>query len=346
MDQNIEKKKKKWVLPLVIILVIVLVVAGVVGFFLTRAGGPSDDYGFYDDSYTIDGDYSFGMTNYYAGVVEAQETQEVQKDASKEVDEIFVAVGDEVKKGDPLFSYKTDDLKLDIERLKLEIENSATSITEYNNQIDTDTRLMNEATDATVKAKYQLAITETQNSIRQVQLEQRAKNAEIDAKQKSIDNAVVKSTVDGVIKSISTSSTDSGPYMTILGTGSYRVKGTVDEMNVGMLSEGLTVTVHSRVDQSKTWEGKITKIDTEDVNKNNNNNGDYYYGGGSSGESATKYSFYVELTSTDDLLLGQHVYIEPSFDYGDMSEDSFMEEEVTEEGSEAGSEEITETIED
>ncbi|MBP5266807.1 MAG: hypothetical protein J6Z06_08325, partial [Lachnospiraceae bacterium] len=116
-------------------------------------------------------------------------------------------------------------------------------------------------------------------------------------------------------------------------------------MNVGMLSEGMSVTVHSRVDQSKTWEGTISKIDTESVNKDTNNN-DMYYGGGSGGESSTKYTFYVNLGSVDGLLLGQHVYIEPIFDYGDMEdvESDVVTEDVgvVEEGAEEATEETTE----
>ena len=75
----------------------------------------------------------------------------------------------------------------------------------------------------------------------------------------------------------------------------------------------MSVTVHSRVNKDETWQGTITKIDTEDVNKDTTNTNNYYgdYGYSGSSESATKYTFYVELSSADGLLLGQHVYIEP-----------------------------------
>lgn len=346
MGHNLEgTKKKKWVLPVVIVVIVALVIGVVFAVLRFRGAGAGDDmYGMDDDFYVDDSFAGVGASNYYSGIVEAQETQEVQKDASKEIDEIFVQVGDEVKKGDALFSYKTDELKLEIEKAKLSLENDATSISEFNNQIASYTQKINETSDNSVKAEYQLQITDIQNQIRQTQLSQRTTQAEIDAKQKSIENAIVKSTVDGVIKTISTSSTDQGPYMTILGTGTYRVKGSVDEMNVGMLSEGMSVTIHSRVDQSKTWEGTISKIDTESVNKDTNNQD--MYGGGSSGDSSTKYTFYVDLGSVDGLLLGQHVYIEPIFDYGDMEdvESDVVEEEdaVVEEGAEEATEEATE----
>ncbi|MBP5265402.1 MAG: efflux RND transporter periplasmic adaptor subunit, partial [Lachnospiraceae bacterium] len=242
MGNNLEgTKKKKWVLPVVIVLVIALLVCGVVVFLRLRGSAAGDDmYGMDGDFYFDDSFADVGMTNYYSGIVEAQETQEVQKDASKEIDEIFVQVGDEVKKGDPLFSYKTDELKLEIEKAKLSLDNSATSIAEYNNQIASYQNEINNTSDNAIKTELQLKITDIQNQIRQAQLEQRTTQAEIEAKQKSIENAIVKSTVDGVIKTISTSSTDQGPYMTILGTGTYRVKGSVDEMNGGMPSEGMS----------------------------------------------------------------------------------------------------------
>ena len=256
MGHNLEgTKKKKWVLPVVIVVIIALIIGIVFAVLRFRGAGAGDDmYGMDDDFYVDDSFAGVGASNYYSGIVEAQETQEVQTDASKEIDEIFVQVGDEVKKGDALFSYKTDELKLEIEKAKLSLDNTATSITEYNNQIASYQNDINNTNDNAIKTELQLKITDIQNQIRQAQLEQRTTQAEIEAKQKSIENAIVKSTVDGVIKTISTSSTDQGPYMTILGTGTYRVKGSVDEMNVGMLSEGMSVTIHSRVDQSQTWD--------------------------------------------------------------------------------------------
>ncbi|MCR5639917.1 MAG: efflux RND transporter periplasmic adaptor subunit [Lachnospiraceae bacterium] len=344
MGQELEvRKKKKWVLPVVIVVVLAVIGGGVFAalrFFKVADPESSDGEVVYDDA----GMYDVGTSNYYAGIVEAQETQEVQKDSSKEIAEIYVEVGDEVKKGDALFAYKTDELKLEIDKAKLSLESSATSITEYNNQIASYNQKISETSDNDTKAKYQMQITEIQNNIRQAQLEQRTTQAEIAAKQKSIENAVVKSTVDGVVKTISMSSTDSGPYMTILGTGTYRIKGSVDEMNVGMLNEGMSVVVHSRVDQSKTWNGKITKIDTESINKDSSNQ-EMYSEGASGGESATKYSFYVELENVDGLLLGQHVYVEPIFDSGDteMTEEAPAEDAETTETEET---EETEAVEE
>ena len=61
------------------------------------------------------------------------------------------------------------------------------------------------------------------------------------------------------------------------------------------------------------WSGTITEIDTE--NPSSGNAGvSYGYGYSNSDDtsSSSNYPFYVELDSTDGLMLGQHVYIEPS----------------------------------
>ena len=91
----------------------------------------------------------------------------------------------------------------------------------------------------------------------------------------------------------------------------YRIKGTINEMNVGTLYEGMPVIIRSRIDGSRTWNGVLEKIDWETTVNTNNN---MYYGPSDEMTSTTKYPFYVNIDDFDGLLLGQHIYIEP--DYG------------------------------
>ena len=98
--------------------------------------------------------------------------------------------------------------------------------------------------------------------------------------------------------------------------GNYRVKGTVNEQNIGELYVDADVLVHSRVDD-RTWKGKVTKIDTE--NPENSNSGMYGYSGGDSSSRSSNYPFYVELEKSDGLIMGQHVYVEP--DLGQENEE-------------------------
>ena len=94
------------------------------------------------------------------------------------------------------------------------------------------------------------------------------------------------------------------PLISITQTGEFRVKGTISEM--GSISEGSSVIVRSRINEDQIYKGTVTKVETEPQTDNNN-----FYSGSDSGESASKYPFYVTLDNNDGLMLGQHVYIEP-----------------------------------
>lgn len=99
-------------------------------------------------------------------------------------------------------------------------------------------------------------------------------------------------------------------------TGDYKIKGVVNEQNVMMFTEGQKVIIRSRLDESKTWSGTITKVDTSNPEKNDNN---MYMMSSSSDEMTTssKYPFYITLDQKEGLMMGQHVYIE--FDYGQIA---------------------------
>ena len=70
----------------------------------------------------------------------------------------------------------------------------------------------------------------------------------------------------------------------------------------------MPVILRSRIDDSVTWTGMISKVDLEHPEGEDNM---YYY---NPGETATKYPFYVQVDDSEGMMLGQHLYIE--LDYG------------------------------
>ena len=92
----------------------------------------------------------------------------------------------------------------------------------------------------------------------------------------------------------------------------YRIKGTVNEMNVGSIIEGEPVIIRSRVDENQVWKGTMGSVDRESTNSQSSSNAwGMMDASGDSQTSSTTYPFYVELQSSEGLMLGQHVYIEP-----------------------------------
>lgn len=258
---------------------------------------------------------ALGIKTRLVGVVDPQESKDIKLDSDKQLKETFVEVGDEVKKGDPLFSYDVEAMKQKIQEADLELE-------EMNNTLQTMNQQLNELNVQASKAKesekqaYNLQILSAQNSIHKQEYNISVKQLERAQLEKNVDNAVVYSDIDGIVKSINSDSSGSGDsynygssgsnaFMTILATGDYRIKGTCNEMNIYSLYVGEQMVIRPRADEDKIYTGVVSKIETEPATDNNNNNG---YSD-SSAESS-KYHFYVTVNEAMDLMLGQHVIME------------------------------------
>jgi HlyD family secretion protein len=255
--------------------------------------------------------------NRYSGVVQPQGSWEVNKETDRTISEVLVKQGDTVSEGTPLFSYDTDDMKLQIEQQKLELEDIANEVSGYTAQI-AELQAEKSTAPADQQFDYTTQIQTAQTNIKQADFKKKSKQAEIDKTQKSIDNSVVTSKINGVVKAINTAGTDTNgnatAYMTILATGDYQVKGMVDETNMSAITAGEKVLIRSRVDESLTWKGTISKIDTQNTVSNESDTSASMNTGGKTSDgttTTTKYPFYVALASMDGLILGQHVFVEP-----------------------------------
>lgn len=309
-------RKKKTVLAIVIVLVLAAVAALI--WFLRGSGSGSSNSVYIQSVNDINAAGISSVTR-YSGVIETQKTDKVEFDTSKTFKEIYVNEGDRVAKGDALFSYDTESIELQIQQAQLSIEKLNTTVANDNDQIAQLQKDMASASSAD-KPSYSAQIQELQAEIAQTQYDIKTKQAEIDKLNNSIASATVTAKMDGTVESIAdldaliagnqtdSSGNQSNVYITILADGDLRVKGKASEQNVQSLYQDMTVIVRSRVDQSITWTGTISSIDTQSSSDDNNN----YYS--SSGERASNYAFYVNLDSIDGLMLGQHVTIEP--DYG------------------------------
>lgn len=252
----------------------------------------------------------------FAGIVVSEDTAQIEKDHEMMVEELFVKAGDDVKEGDALFTYDTQQLQLNHDKLLLEQEQLVASIENYNNQI---AELEWERSNAENKLEYTIQIQSTQLDLKEAQINLRAKEDAVKQAAKMLENSTVVSPVTGRIQSISENGTDNygnpKPYITIQKTGAYRVKGTIGELQRGAVMEGTVMRVLSRTDDSQVWSGTVSLVDYENPSQGNQN--EMYYGMSSDEmSSSSKYPFYVELDTTEGLLLGQHVYLE--LDLGDV----------------------------
>ena len=292
------KKKTK-----IIILISVCILITIIGiYFLFPKGNNSGNIYVQKVSTIIGSSYT---ENRYSGVVESSETVDINQDGNKPITEMYVEVGQKVRKGDKLFSYDTTEASNSIAQKKLDIEAQNNEIAAQNNTIEDYKAELNKGGD---KVEIQARINEASYAIRQAQNTIKATQTEIDQLNKQIENSTVLSTIDGIIKEVNREggTDESGnkkPLVSITQTSDFRVKGSISEM--GSISEGTNVIVRSRINEDQIYKGTVTKVETDPQSNSNNN----FYGNDSN-ESASKYPFYVTLDNNKGLKLGQHVYIE------------------------------------
>lgn len=283
-------KKKKIIISVIAVVLIIAVIVSAVVIAMTKGKNAKKASGVYANKVS-DVMYQAGSTDKYSGVVEAADSMDIKADSEKKVKDILVSEGDEVQVGTPLFTYDTKDLAAKKESATLELESLNNTLSGYDAQIEQLNKEKKEAS-KDQQLDYTLQIQQAQTQQKQTQYDIATKKAEIEKYDESIKNATVNSTMVGVVKKINenqSADTADTAFMTIVATGDYRVKGTIDEqsfLNSG-LAEGQAVIVRSRVDESKTWQGTISKVDTENVQTDNSNSG--MYDDGSSEQKASKY---------------------------------------------------------
>lgn len=166
--------------------------------------------------------------------------------------------------------------------------------------------------DADQQLSYTTQIQSLQTDIDKAQYDIKVKNIALQKQQNAIDNAKVTAEMDGIVKTVKTpeamQADGTDVIMTITASGNYRIKGTLSEQQLGMVSTGEKMVIRSRIDPEQYWTGTVTEIGTE-AEQNSNNN--MMYDSSSSDNTASKYAFYIKLDKADGLLLGQHVLIEP-----------------------------------
>lgn len=249
--------------------------------------------------------------DYFLGLVVSEHVTEIQKDSDKGVKELLVKEGDDVKKGQNLFSYDTDELQLSYDKKALELDQLKASIENYKSQIKQLERERSGVTGAE-KLRYTLEIQTAELNQKEAELKIKNKEKEVEKAADLLKNSTVVSPVAGRVQDINETGTNSrgepAAYITIQQVGSYRVKGVLGELQRGGIMEGDRVTMVSRTDDSKTWSGTVTLVDYE--NPSQGSDMDRYYGMSTDEMTASsKYPFYVKLDTTKGLMLGQHLYI-------------------------------------
>ena len=209
----------------------------------------------------------------FAGVVVSENVIEIDRDTEKQIDELYVAAGDEVRVNEKLFEYDTDTLSLTVDKQELEMDKLEQQIKDLNTQIkDLEKQIKTEKAkkeknqDKQLLATLDLQLRSVKADHTQATYDKTSLQAEITYNKNMLKNAVVRSPIKGTVRSINESGS---PYITIQQAGAYQVKGVLNELslNAGIM-EGVGVTILSRTDATAYWTGVVSMVDYNNAASN------------------------------------------------------------------------------
>lgn len=246
----------------------------------------------------------------FAGMVVSENIEKIQKDSNKTVLELYVSAGDKVKKGDKLFTYDSDSLNIELEKLKLELDKTKEEKRTHELQLESTQSQLDETYDEDARVRLSLELNTIETEIMEADYQIKVKKKEIKNMEKTLKNIHVKSPIDGTVSQIDEEGT-SGAYITIHQSGAFRIKGSVNELNLNAISPGASVKIFSRVDPDKNWMGTVSNVEMQnEMDTSTNNGGAVMMSDGDAIATTSTYPFYVDLENPEGLLLGQHVYME------------------------------------
>ena len=208
-------------------------------------------------------------------------------------------------------------------RDRLELEQLNATLEDQQAELEKIQKLMDSTYDDATKRQYALDLREQNVKVLETKANIATKKKDIEKLKANTKNGTVTAPVDGEIKSLNPDGgTDNSgnalPFMTIVETGGFRIKGYVNENNASVLTQGTQVVIRSRV-SDQTWKGSISSIDWNNAQQSRSDYGD------SDTAMSSKYPFYVTLEGDGEgLLMGQHVYIEPDYGQEDTQDESLI----------------------
>ncbi len=311
---------------------IAFLAAGAAALTLTACGEAKQDSVSVQSVAMICGFTTLTQSQQFAGIVSTGKEQNVPRDTDKKISVVYVKEGDQVKEGDKLFTYDSEQAKNSLERAKLELEemqNSQASKEKEKAQLEKDKTKAAQSE----QLDYTLKIQEVETDIRENNYNMALKEKEIQRLEDSMKNLDVTAPLTGLVLKAGTADAstadgtafgenddmdtgyfddtgegnDAASFVKIIENENYRIKGSINEQNVNDIYTGMDMVIYSRVDPEQTWRGSVTSVDLKNVEKNQDEYG--YMDGGDEMTTSSKYPFYVDIDSLDGLMIGQHVYM-------------------------------------
>lgn len=328
-------KKKKWIIAGVIALIVI--VAGINVFLAQgKKGSKGADVKFAEVT-----ERTLSNTKLIAGQVKPGNIENFYADPTKgKVQEIAVKEGQEVKKGDTLFSYNNEEMNLQMKQAEIDQKMTTMNIDQGKKKIDTLKKDIKAAKDSgagkevTDPLEAQLAELEMQQKVTELEKEKSAlQKEELQKKQQEL---TIYSNFDGVVQKVNKDAAQGSsqamggqgtPFLQIASKDPFQIYGTVTELQKSQIQKDQPIKVTAKAAPKKEWTGKITEVSEYPTSA------EAQAVPGEQGQNMSYYTYKATLDSQDGLSPGYHVSLQVELENKKMV--SVPQSSIVEEGEEA-----------
>lgn len=163
--------------------------------------------------------------------------------------------------------------------------------------------------DVYTESELKEAISEKEKEIKELKLDIRDAEISISQAQRKLDAAIIKATINGVVKEVGdpkVGQVDGEAFVTITSNTGMYVKGTISEMDLG------TIKVGSVVSGMAQESGVYITAEITEISEYPAGSGDFYYYGGDSNPNASSYPFIAYIEDSEGLINNEYVDLQIS----------------------------------
>lgn len=202
--------------------------------------------------------------NMCQGTVTNSMVQEVEPRNGKQIEDIFVEVGQSVKTGDVLLVFDMEEEKIDMELKKTEAQEAKLALSKAEDrlaELQSETPTENEDEGYT-EVQLSRLIRNKKEEISELELNYKQLQLEYEALNKQVEEATVTAAIDGIVKTINGTGVQTGePVLVVAGEDKLYVEGVIDEFSYANVKKGSMITAISW-DTGNTFQARITEIST------------------------------------------------------------------------------------
>ncbi|MGF9964026.1 efflux RND transporter periplasmic adaptor subunit [Bacillus rhizoplanae] len=308
-------KKKKWIV-IGIIALIVIVAAVNIFIMQSKKKGSTADVKFAKVE-----ERQLNNTKLVSGQVKPGNIESFYADMTKgKVKDIAVKEGQEVKKGDKLFSYDNEEINLQMQQAEIDQKMASMRSDQGTKKIDSLKKEIKKAKDSgagkEVLEPLESQLSELEMTQKTADLEKEKGNLHMEELKKKQAELTIYSNFAGVVQKLDKDATQGSaqamggqgkPFLQIASKDPFQVQGTLTELQKSQIQKDQTVTVTAKAAPKKKWTGKVIEVSeyptSADVNAQ-------AMAGAEAGQNMSYYTYKATLDSQDGLSPGYHVSLQ------------------------------------